>query len=121
MGRVCTLEEEHKIPDHDVRRTFIRLGQSANKNVVIACLPEDQTGTNSAAAVAVQMKSAFTSIRFGLIVGIGGGVPTNQEADIRLGDVVVSRLHNLYGRAVQYDLRKTTPSGFGFLSAVTSG
>ena len=46
------------------------LGCIRGHNVVIACLPEAQTGTNSAAAVAARMKLAFTSIRFGLIVGI---------------------------------------------------
>ena len=56
-------------------------------------------GTNSAAAVVVQMKLAFASIRFGLMVGIGGGVPS-VEADIRLGDVVISRPHKLHGGVV---------------------
>jgi nucleoside phosphorylase len=45
------------------------------------------------------------------MVGIGGGVP-NDEADIRLGDVVVSQPHNDHGGVVQYDFGKTTPSGF---------
>jgi hypothetical protein len=36
------------------------------------------------------MLNSFESIRFGLIVGIGGGVPS-RENDIRLGDVVVSK------------------------------
>lgn len=58
----------------------------------MACLLEGQTGTNSAVVVAVWMKLAFTLIRFGLIVGIRGGV-LSEEADIRLRDVVVSRPH----------------------------
>ncbi|KAL4746360.1 hypothetical protein BDW72DRAFT_185059 [Aspergillus terricola var. indicus] len=63
------------------------LGRIGEHNVVIACLPKGQTGTNSAAAVAIQMQSACTSIRFGLMVDIGGGVPS-EDLDIRLGDVV---------------------------------
>ncbi|KAH0555750.1 hypothetical protein GP486_006307, partial [Trichoglossum hirsutum] len=114
------LDEEHKDFDHDANDTNIyALGRIGEHNVVIACLPEGQTGTNSAAVVAVQMKSAFTSIRFGLMVGIGGGVPT-VEADIRLGDVVVSTPHGVHGGVVQYDFGKNTPSGFqrtGFLNA----
>jgi len=43
-------------------------------------------GNNSAAAIAVQMESKFTSIRFGAWMGIGGGV-SSDGADIRLGDV----------------------------------
>jgi hypothetical protein len=35
------------------------------------------------------MLSTFQSIRFGLIVSIGGGVPAIPHQDIRLGDVVV--------------------------------
>src|SRR5437764_9647810 len=84
------LDEEHEDLDHDANNTNIyTLGRIGEHNVVIACLPKGQTGTDSATAVAVQMKSAFTSIRFGLMVGIGGGVPS-LKADIRLGDVVVS-------------------------------
>jgi nucleoside phosphorylase len=65
------------------------------------------------------MQSAFTSIRFGLMVGIGGGVPS-ADSNIRLGDVVVSRPENNHGGVVQYDFGKSTPSGFkrtGFLNA----
>jgi nucleoside phosphorylase len=113
------LDEEHETPqtdDHDTN--LYTCGRVGEHNVVIACLPEGQMGTNSAAAVAVQMKSTFTATRFGLMVGIGGGVP-NEEADIRLGDVVVSRPYNAHGGVVQYDFGKATLSGFerkGFLN-----
>ena len=33
-------------------------------------------GTIAAAQVATQMTSTFTELKFGLIVGIGGGVPS---------------------------------------------
>src|SRR3954453_6177688 len=87
------LDEEHEYLDHDTNRSNIYiLGRIGKHNVVIACLPTGQTGTNSAAAVAVQMKSAFTSIRFRLMIDIGGRVPST-EADIQLRDVVVSSPH----------------------------
>jgi nucleoside phosphorylase len=106
------LDDEHGTPLHDAHDTNIyTCGRVGEHNVVIACLPEGQMGTNSAAAVAVQMKSAFPSIRFGLMVGIGGGVPS-EEADVRLGDVVVSKPHKVHGGVVQYDSGKATPSGF---------
>jgi nucleoside phosphorylase len=106
------LDEEHNTPPSDAHDTNIyTCGQIGEHNVVIACLPEGQTGTNSAATVAVQMKMAFPSTRFGLMVGIGGGVPS-EEADIRLGDVVVSKPHKVHGGVVQYDSGKATPSGF---------
>jgi nucleoside phosphorylase len=106
------LDEEHDTPRCDAHDTNIyTCGRVGEHNVVIACLPEGQTGTNSAAAVAVQMKSTFSSMRFGLMVGIGGGVP-GEEADVRLGDVVVSKPHKTHGGVVQYDSGKATPSGF---------
>jgi nucleoside phosphorylase len=106
------LDEEHDTPPTDIHDTNIyTCGRVDEHNVVIACLPEGQTGTHSAAAVAMQMKLAFTSTRFGLMLGIGGGVPS-EEADIRLGDVVVSKPHNTHGGVVQYDSGKATPSGF---------
>jgi nucleoside phosphorylase len=65
------------------------LGRIGLHNVVITCLPSGRYGPVPAAAVATRMLSTFPSIRFGLMVGIGGGVPS--QADIRLGDVVVSK------------------------------
>jgi nucleoside phosphorylase len=106
------LDEEHDTPPSGAHDTNIyTCGRIGEHNVVIACLPEGQTGTNSAAAVAVQMKMVFPSTRFGLLVGIGGGVPS-QEADIRLGDVVISKPHQTFGGVVQYDMGKALSSGF---------
>ena len=45
------------------------------------------------------------------MVGIGGGVPS-EEADIRLGDVVVSTPNKAHSGVVQYDFGKATPRGF---------
>jgi nucleoside phosphorylase len=106
------LDEEHETPQLEAHDTNIyTCGRIGEHDVVIACLPHGHTGTVSAAAVASQMKSTFTSTRFGLMVGIGGGVPS-EEADIRLGDVVVSSPDKTHGGVVQYDFGKTTPSGF---------
>ncbi|KAF2623342.1 hypothetical protein BU25DRAFT_177537 [Macroventuria anomochaeta] len=114
------LDEEHETPAYDARDTNIyTCGRVGDHNVVIACLPEGQMGANSAAAVAVQMKSTFTSTRFGLMVGIGGGVPS-EEADVRLGDVVVSKPHKTHGGVVQYDSGKATPTGFERVGSLNS-
>jgi nucleoside phosphorylase len=77
----------------------------------MASLPAGRTGTNSAAAVAGRTWSVFPTFRFGLMVGIGGGVPS-WEVDIRLGDVVVSTPSNEHAGVVQYDFGKTIPGGF---------
>ena len=101
------LDEEHQNLPRDANDTNIySFGRIGKHNVVIACLPAGQVGMNSAAAVAAQMRSKFVFIRFGLMVGIGGGVP-NAESDIRLGDVVVSQPYMQYGGVVQYDRGKT--------------
>jgi hypothetical protein len=82
------LDERHSTllsrPQDNNNYTFGRVGVH---NVVIACLPSGVTGTISAARVATQMLSTFTGLRFGLMVGFGGGIPS-EEHDIRLGDMV---------------------------------
>lgn len=85
------------------------LGQIGHHMVVAACLPAGEYGTVTAATVASGMKSSFT-IRFCLLVGIGGGVPGNS--DVRLGDVVVSLPTGTYSGVIQYDLGKETGSVF---------
>jgi nucleoside phosphorylase len=56
------------------------------------------------------MLSSFKSLRFGLMVGIGGGVPS-EENDIRLGDVVISQPTRAFGGVIQYDFGKTVQEG----------
>ncbi|KAI9765367.1 MAG: hypothetical protein M1840_007447 [Geoglossum simile] len=79
------------------------LGNIGMHNIVIACLPSGQYGTINAATVANNMRRSFPSIRVGLMVGIGGGVP--GKVDVRLGDVVVSN------GVVQYDFGKAVQNG----------
>jgi nucleoside phosphorylase len=106
------LDEEHNTPPYNAHDlNLYTCGRVGKHNVVIACLPKGQTGTHSAAAVAVQMKLTFSSTQFGLMVGIGGGVPS-EETDVRLRDVVVSKPYKTHGGVVQYDSGKATASGF---------
>ncbi|KAJ5810239.1 uncharacterized protein N7503_002457 [Penicillium pulvis] len=91
------------------QNTYI-LGNIDKHNIVIACLPSGAYGTVSAAVVATQLLSSFRSIRFGLMVGIGGGVPSSN-ADIRLGDIVVSQPADISGGVIQYDLGKALSGG----------
>jgi nucleoside phosphorylase len=105
------LDDEHSdlpLPSSD-HNTYC-LGCIGIHNVVIACLPKGEIGTTSAATVATQMSSTFTSIRFGLMVGVGGGVPSKSN-DIRLGDVVVSTPTDQHGGVIQWDFGKTTKGG----------
>ena len=86
------------------------LGEISGHNIVMACLPSGVYGTIPAATVAAHMRTTFPSIHFGLMVGIGGGVPSTNE-DIRLGDIVVSKPTGILGGVVQYDYGKTVASG----------
>ena len=104
------LDEEHcGLPLDSNDPNSYTLGRIVEHNVVIACLPAGQPGITSAAAVALHMKSKFQSIRFGLLVGVGGGVPS---IDVRLGDVVVSQPHKEHSGVVQFDFGKNIPEGF---------
>lgn len=108
------LDEEHDdlerdINDHD--ENIYCLGSIRGRNVAIVCLPGGWIGNNPAAVVAARMRATFKAIRFGLIVGIEGGVPS-AEADIQLGGVVVSQPYQTSSGVIQYDLGKSTPGGF---------
>lgn len=86
------------------------LGRIGKHNIVVACLPGGQLGTNSAAVVAAQMQITFPTLQYGFMVGIAGGVPS-KTADIRLGDVVISHPQGQYAGVVQYDFGKTGSGG----------
>ncbi|KAF6527446.1 hypothetical protein HZS61_010490 [Fusarium oxysporum f. sp. conglutinans] len=81
------------------------LGRIGKHNVVMAVLPKSEYGTTSAATVARDMLRSFPNIRFGLMVGIGGGAPSAKH-DIRLGDVIVSTRGSGKGGVFQYDYGK---------------
>ncbi|CAN9285572.1 unnamed protein product [Alternaria alternata] len=116
------LDEEHPDLERDLAdndENLYALGSIGGHNVAIVCLPAGRIGNNPAAAVATQMRATFKKIRFGMMVGIGGGVPS-AEADVRLGDVVVSQLHGTFSGVVQYDSSKATASGFERTGALNS-
>ncbi|KAK3615670.1 hypothetical protein LTR56_026445, partial [Elasticomyces elasticus] len=107
------LDETHEV---------VRLGLAARQqyvygsmnghNVVMGCLPATQLGSASAAAVASEMGSTFPCLRLGLMVGVGGGVPSETK-DVRLGDVVVSQPDTTaqHGGVIQYDVGRALQGG----------
>lgn len=102
------LDETHHDTDQlpsDDDNTYI-LGKIGRHNIVITALPHGQYGLVSAAVVARDMVRSFTNIRFALMVGIGGGAPS-QRHDVRLGDIVVSSPASGIGGVLQYDFGKT--------------
>ncbi|KAE8357567.1 hypothetical protein BDV27DRAFT_164399 [Aspergillus caelatus] len=105
------LDEVHPpLPQPETDHNVYTLGRVSSHNVVIACLPGGVYGTISATAVASHVVSTFRSLRFGLIVGIGGGVP-RPNTDIRLGDVVISKPTATSSGVIQYDYGKTLRDG----------
>lgn len=130
------LDEEHPMlsaADSQDTNSYL-LGRIGPHNVVIACLPAEKTGTVSAALVAKDMLRSFKAVRFGLMVGIGGGAPyyepvnkktINDESedddsedvddintrDVRLGDVVISLPSKTSQAVVQYDFGKSVQGG----------
>ncbi|KAF4832340.1 putative ankyrin repeat protein [Colletotrichum tropicale] len=98
------LDELHDtLPTHVDDNNTYPLGRIHKHNVVISCLPTGYYGTINAATVISNLKRSFPSIRAGLMVGIGGGVPS--KADLRLGDVVVGT------RVMQCDMGKIVENG----------
>ncbi|KAJ5520270.1 WD domain protein [Penicillium fimorum] len=117
VGWICALETEYVAARAFLEKRHSRpeslspndnnhytLGEIGGHQVVIAVLPDGEYGTSTAAGVARDMVHSFPNIRFGLMVGIGGGVPTKH--DIRLGDIVVSSSRNGRGGLLQYDFGK---------------
>ncbi|KAJ0417674.1 ankyrin repeat-containing domain protein [Aspergillus carlsbadensis] len=126
VGWICALSTEHVAArvfldrEHEPAESVSAndgnsyiLGEIGKHNVVIAVLPDGEYGTDSAASVAASMLHSFPNVRIGLMVGIGGGVPTRR--DIRLGDVVVSSPGGGHGGVFQYDYGKTI-QGHRFLN-----
>ena len=100
---IAILDQRHAdLPKPPNDHNTYTLGSIGKHNVVIACLPKGRVGTNPAATVATWMISTFPAIKFGLMVGISGGIPPK----VRLGDVVVSTPVGQFPGVVQWDLGK---------------
>ncbi|KAK6356092.1 hypothetical protein TWF718_000466 [Orbilia javanica] len=87
-----------------------RFGRIGRHNVVISCLPEGRYGLTRAGIVAAHMRSTFSRLRFGLMVGVGGGAPS-EDSDVRLGDLVISQPTGVSGGVIQYDFGKAMENG----------
>ena len=96
--------------DKDYREEFsndcnFTLGSIGEHNIVITSLLAGRQGSTSATIAAQQTMAKFPRIKYILLVGTAGGVPSDKN-DIRLGDVVISFPHGKYGGVVQYDFGK---------------
>ncbi|GFF47445.1 ankyrin repeat protein [Aspergillus udagawae] len=124
IGWICALPIEQSAAEQMLDENFgileeqdredpnvYTLGRIGAHYVVIACLPEGQYGIASATLVASHMTRTFSkSLRIGLMVGVGGGIPSAAH-DIRLGDIVISRPQGTCGGVLQYDMGKIGDGG----------
>ncbi|KAJ6133715.1 hypothetical protein N7523_000037 [Penicillium sp. IBT 18751x] len=113
VGWICALPVEtaaaklmldeihHPLPRLSMDQNTYIFGSIGDHNVIIASLPSGAYGNTSAATVGMYFISCFHSIRIGFMVGVGGGVPSNN-ADIRLA----SQRPLLGACVIQYDLGK---------------
>lgn len=105
IGWVCILQEEYSVAVHVLNQDYrtdekagfmksegdpntYRLGRTGPHYVAINRPQFGRSGQLLASQIVNEMKSTFPGIRYWLLVGIGGGAPS-QKADIRLGDVVL--------------------------------
>ncbi|KAL4995184.1 nucleoside phosphorylase domain-containing protein [Aspergillus recurvatus] len=84
-------------------------GTIAGHNVVFC--PAGRSGTDNAATAATDLRRSFKEIKFGLVVGIGGGVPSDI-CDIRVGDVVVAAPGHLSSGITHHDRGKQLSGEF---------
>lgn len=119
VGWICVLESElnasrallykehDRLPPAEKDDNMYILGEMGKHNGVIA-FPAIH-GIGAAARTATNMIRTFCNIRFGLMVGVGGGAPNPDHfqmplRDIRLGDVVVSEPKGDQGEMTSFDL-----------------
>lgn len=107
------LDEEYPplsgIPNAD--DSHYTLGRIGPHNIVIVCLPIGRYGNSSAAKITTNLQRTFPRISYGILVGVGGGVPT-QDHDIRLGDVVVAVPQGTSAGVIQYEMGKRSATSF---------
>ncbi|GLA79846.1 hypothetical protein AtubIFM56815_000650 [Aspergillus tubingensis] len=103
------LDEEHEQPRRRQNDNNVYIvGRMGEHKVVIAFPGAGSYGADVIAHTVAHMVRTFKNIRFGLMVGIGGGAPSEPDPidplkDIRLGDVIVSEPNEKHSGVLQYD------------------
>lgn len=111
IAALAMLDEEHHPLSQSPRdQNVYTLGRIGNHNIVLAGL--HRQGNIPAATVVSQMTMTFHNLRYGVLVGIGGGVPFGiGRAAIRLGHVVVGTPTGTDPGTIQYDYGKALEGG----------
>ena len=119
------LDEEYQTPPYDTRydeNTYI-CGSIYGHAVVIATCAPGEAGYTNASSVNASMFKTFPDIRLAMLVGIGGGIPRQQDTedaleDIHLGDVVVGWPSDGKPACAYHDRGGSVLSGFDLMAAV---
>lgn len=100
--------EEYDMHHDKGNRYLIALLKSADKKEHYISLVLCGEGNNNAAIRCTEMIDYFPNVKFIIMCGIAGGIPSSQnpEDHVRLGDIVVST------DVLQYDYGKETDNGF---------
>jgi hypothetical protein len=90
------LDDRHGKPQeqHPKDNNNYSLGSIGEHNVVIACLPS--YGTTSAAVVADHMIFSFPSVRFVLMVGIGGEILSKPDVEALLIEYYLGSMSDVW-------------------------
>ncbi|KAH8689075.1 nucleoside phosphorylase domain-containing protein [Talaromyces proteolyticus] len=88
-------------------------GEIAGHNVVLCCA--SRPGPDNIAATAADLLRSFEGIKYALLVGIGGGVPS-RAYDVRLGDIVVATPGYLTSGITHHDQGKQLSDRFKHLN-----
>lgn len=111
IAAITMLDEVHEPLWQSPRDSNVyKLGRIHRHNIVIAGL--HSAGNTSAATVVGQLMITFPNILFGLLVGIGGGVPCKTGSGwIKLGDIIVGKPTGVDSGTIQYDHGKALATG----------
>lgn len=86
-------------------RNVYCMGRIGPHDIIINC-PSGSTGQLRASRIVTDMEKTFPSVRFAMVVGIGGGAPHLAIGhDVRLGDVVVGNKIIMYRSGKRTDKR----------------
>lgn len=119
------LDEEHPTPPYDTHydeNTYI-CGSIYGHAVVIASCAPGEAGYTNASSITASMFETFPDIRLAMLVGIGGGIPSQQDTedaleDVHLGDVVVGWPSDGKPGCVYYDRGRSELGRFELMAAV---
>jgi nucleoside phosphorylase len=130
VGWICALSQERDAAIamlDEIHGNFLQIenddnvystGRIGTHNVVIVCPPISPKNNILATKVVTSMVSTFPHIQIGLLVGICGSIPSSN-ADVRLGDVVISHPDWGHSDFRQYAYGKSLPKDSKQTSSLT--